>query len=272
MISKLAPRIITGALFIVAVVVSVLFSPWLYFVLFGFFTIVGMLEFYKVSDHLGFKPQKPVGIIIGIAIFTLLFLNAGKLIAPKLLYIVPALITVIPIIELFRQKSTPTSDWAQTLFAPIYVALPFGLMSNFMYLPDTHEFSPRIFLSFFVFVWVSDTGAFVTGSLLGKHKLCERISPKKTIEGLAGGVIFTILTAIPVYHIAGVFSLAQWIMLSVITVIFANLGDLAESMLKRNADLKDSGKLLPGHGGILDRFDSALLACQPVWLAIVLTS
>lgn len=247
-----------------------MWSPWLYALLFGFFTIVGIHEFYKISQNLGFKPQKGTGIVIGIVTFCLLFLSAGDFVPGRLLYILPALITIIPIIELFRKKSTPTSDWAQTLFAVLYVALPFGLMSNLTYLPGTHEFSGKIFLSFFAFVWISDTGAYCAGKLFGKHKMFERISPKKTFEGLAGGVLFTILAAIPAYYWAGVFSLWQWIVISVITVTFANLGDLAESMLKRNADIKDSGKLLPGHGGVLDRFDSALLACPPVWLAITL--
>lgn len=268
--SSIWSRIITGTLFIAAIVGSVMWSPWLFALLFGFFAVVGIMEFYKISDHLGFKPQKGTGILIGIATFMLLFLTAGDFIASKWLFTIPALITIIPIIELFRKKSTPTSDWAQTLFAVIYVALPFGLMSNLTYLPTSHEFSGKIFLSFFIMVWVSDTGAYCAGKLFGKHKMFERISPKKTFEGLAGGILFTILSAIPIHYFVDELALWQWIVISIVTVTFANLGDLAESMLKRNADIKDSGKLLPGHGGVLDRFDSALLACPPVWLTIIL--
>lgn len=270
--SKLLPRIITGAVFLVVVIASVSISPWIFALVFGAFTVIGIFEFYKMSGCLGFTPQRITGYVIGLASFLILFLLAMDKLDVKLLYCLPVMILMIPIVELFRQKPTPTSDWAQTLFAPMYVALPFGLLSNMLFLPGTHDFSSKIILSFFVFVWISDTGAYCAGSLFGKHKLIERISPKKTVEGLLGGVLFTILTSIPVCHFAGVFSLWQWIVISIVTVVFANLGDLVESMIKRNTGVKDSGRILPGHGGILDRFDSMLLAVPPVWLCIVLMS
>ncbi len=263
-------RIITGSIFIAAIVCSVTLNPLLFVLLFGFFTVVGMLEFYKISNNLGFTPQKGTGLTIGMVTFLLLVFNSWYWIESKWLYVIPAMVTIIPIIELFRKKSTPTSDWAQTLFAVIYVALPFGIMSNLTYLPVTHVFSGKIFLSFFVMVWISDTGAYCAGKLFGKHKMFERISPKKTFEGLAGGIAFTILSAWPIHYFVPELELWQWIVISLVTVTFANLGDLAESMLKRNADIKDSGKLLPGHGGVLDRFDSALLACPPVWFTILI--
>lgn len=266
------PRIITGTVFLILVVVSVSVNPWIFAALFGFFTVIGINEFYKMSGMLGFTPQKVTGIIIGFLTFMLLFLLSMKIVPVKMLYLLPVWMLSIPIIELFRQKPTPTSDWAQTLFAPMYIALPFGLLSNMLFLPDTHEFSPKIILSFFTFVWVSDTGAFCVGSLLGKHKLIEKISPKKTIEGLLGGIIFTLLSSVAVYHVVGVFSQTEWLIISFLTVIFSTLGDLVESMIKRNTGVKDSGKILPGHGGILDRFDSTFLAVPPVWLYIVIIS
>lgn len=268
--SKIMPRIITGSIFLVLVIISVSFNPWIFAALFGFFTVIGINEFYKMSGMLGFTPQKVTGIIIGFFTFLLLFLYALDILPAALLYILPVLMLSIPIIELFRQKPTPTSDWAQTLFAPMYIALPFGILGNMLFLPDTHEFSPKIILSFFAFVWISDTGAFCVGSLIGKHKLIPKISPKKTIEGLLGGVTFTLLSSILIYKYVGVFSQSQWLIISLLTVIFATLGDLVESMIKRNTGVKDSGKILPGHGGILDRFDSTFLAVPPVWLAIVL--
>lgn len=268
--SKLLPRIITGVVFLGLVIVSVTISPWIFAALFGFFTVIGIIEFYRMSGMLGFTPQKVTGIVIGFLTFLVLFLLTMGILPPEMVFLLPVLMLSIPIIELFRQKSTPTSDWAQTLFAPMYIALPFGLMANMLFLPDTHEFSPKIILSFFAFVWISDTGAFCVGSLIGKHKLIPKISPKKTIEGLLGGIVFTLLSSIAVYHWVGVFSQAHWLIISLVTVIFATFGDLVESMVKRNAGVKDSGKMLPGHGGVLDRFDSTLLAVPPVWLTIVL--
>ncbi len=264
------PRIITGAVFLVLVIVSVTISPWIFAALFGFFTVIGINEFYKMSGMLGFTPQKVTGIVIGFLTFLVLFLLTMKILPPQMVFLLPVFMLSIPIIELFRQKPTPTSDWAQTLFAPVYIALPFGLMANMLFLPETHEFSPKIILSFFAFVWISDTGAFCVGSLLGKHKLIPKISPKKTIEGLLGGVAFTLLASILICHWVGIFTQLQWLIISFVTVIFATFGDLVESMVKRNAGVKDSGKMLPGHGGVLDRFDSTLLAVPPVWLTIVL--
>jgi len=268
--SKLLPRIITGVVFLGLVIVSVTISPWIFAALFGFFTVIGIIEFYRMSGMLGFTPQKVTGIVIGFLTFLVLFLLTMGILPPEMVFLLPVLMLSIPIIELFRQKPTPTSDWAQTLFAPMYIALPFGLMANMLFLPDTHEFSPKIILSFFAFVWISDTGAFCVGSLIGKHKLIPKISPKKTIEGLLGGIVFTLLSSIAVYHWVGVFSQTHWLIISLVTVIFATFGDLVESMVKRNAGVKDSGKMLPGHGGVLDRFDSTLLAVPPVWLTIVL--
>ena len=268
--SKLLPRFITGVVFLGLVIVSVTISPWIFAALFGFFTVIGIIEFYRMSGMLGFTPQKVTGIVIGFLTFLVLFSLTMEILPPEMVFLLPVLMLSIPIIELFRQKPTPTSDWAQTLFAPMYIALPFGLMANMLFLPDTHEFSPKIILSFFAFVWISDTGAFCVGSLIGKHKLIPKISPKKTIEGLLGGIVFTLLSSIAVYHWVGVFSQAHWLIISLVTVIFATFGDLVESMVKRNAGVKDSGKMLPGHGGVLDRFDSTLLAVPPVWLTIVL--
>lgn len=268
--SKLLPRIITGVVFLGLVIVSVTISPWIFAALFGFFTVIGIIEFYRMSGMLGFTPQKVTGIVIGFLTFLVLFLLTMEILPPEMVFLLPVLMLSIPIIELFRQKPTPTSDWAQTLFAPMYIALPFGLMANMLFLPDTHEFSPKIILSFFAFVWISDTGAFCVGSLIGKHKLIPKISPKKTIEGLLGGIVFTLLSSIAVYHWVGVFSQTHWLIISSVTVLFATFGDLVESMVKRNAGVKDSGKMLPGHGGVLDRFDSTLLAVPPVWLTIVL--
>ena len=268
--SKLLPRIITGLVFLGLVIVSVTIDPWIFAALFGFFTVIGIIEFYKMSGMLGFTPQKVTGIVIGFLTFIVLFLLAMRILPPVMVFLLPVLMLSIPIIELFRQKPTPTSDWAQTLFAPMYIALPFGVMANMLFLPETHEFSPKIILSFFAFVWISDTGAFCVGSLIGKHKLIPKISPKKTIEGLLGGIAFTLLASIPVCHYVGVFTQSQWLIISLVTVIFATFGDLVESMVKRNAGVKDSGKMLPGHGGVLDRFDSTLLAVPPVWLTIVL--
>ncbi|MCQ2976072.1 MAG: phosphatidate cytidylyltransferase [Bacteroidales bacterium] len=262
--SNLLTRIITGAIFLALVISSSIFSPYIYLIVFGIFTIIGNLEYYKMCNVKNTFPQNYSGIIISIVLFASLFFISAGLLEIKYLLITLTLISIVPIIEIYRKKETPLNNWAQTLFAILYIALPFGLLSRLLFIGDSHQFTGKILISFFIFIWVSDTGAYCAGSLFGKHKLIPRISPKKTIEGLVGGIIFTIIAAIPIYYITEIFTLLDWIIISLICVIFATLGDLAESMIKRDAGIKDSGKLLPGHGGVLDRFDSVLLAAIPV--------
>ncbi|MBO7464123.1 MAG: hypothetical protein J6T96_16170, partial [Bacteroidales bacterium] len=128
--SKLMPRIVTGLVFLGLVIVSVTINPWIFAALFGFFTVIGIIEFYRMSGMLGFTPQKVTGIVIGFLTFIVLFLLAMEELPIQMVFLLPVMMLSIPIIELFRQKPTPTSDWAQTLFAPVYLALPLGLLAN----------------------------------------------------------------------------------------------------------------------------------------------
>ncbi len=150
---------------------------------------------------------------------------------------------------------------AYLLLGQLLVALPLGSLS---YLSTRHDIVWTFAL--FILIWTNDTGAYLTGSLLGRHKLFERVSPKKSWEGSVGGAVFTLAAGLLFWRFSGVGGAAQWIGLSLLTVVAGTYGDLLESLLKRSAGVKDSGKILPGHGGILDRFDSILLAA-PVALA-----
>ena len=266
--SNLLLRIISGAVFIVLVTLALTINPWLFFIIFGFFMVVALQEYYNISTANGLQPDKKLGTIIGIAVFGLMFLHANQIISAKYLSILPALLCIVPIIEIYRKQQSPLVNWAAVIFSQVYIAMSFGLMSYLLF--ATGEFSGKILLSIFVIIWISDTGAYCAGTLFGKHKLIPRISPKKTIEGLAGGVILALISSYPIYLLSQTFTFQQWIIIATICVIFANFGDLAESLIKRNAGVKDSGTIMPGHGGILDRFDSALLAIPPVWCVITL--
>lgn len=183
--------------------------------------------------------------------------------------------------ELYRVHRNPFIEIAHAVFSHIYVILPFAflLMMNDKdalnaLIPSEFSFGfPRTFwlLPVFSFVWLNDTGAYLVGSLLGKHKLLERISPKKTIEGTFGGIILSTLGGVGFYFIFPfVTTIFNWIVLALLIAVFATWGDLFESLLKRTYGVKDSGKILPGHGGILDRIDSILISAFPAYLFITI--
>jgi phosphatidate cytidylyltransferase len=173
--------------------------------------------------------------------------------------------------ELFSKHEKPIDNISKTLFGIIYVPLPFALL-NFFYMPSIagNEIHPSILLGFFLILWTSDTFAYLSGMAFGKHKLFERISPKKTWEGSIGGLIFGMVMSWVLSIYFNDLSLLQWLSIGLITIVFGTFGDLAESMIKRSMNVKDSGKLLPGHGGLLDRFDAALLAAPAVFIYLVI--
>lgn len=183
--------------------------------------------------------------------------------------------------ELFRRRENPFFEVSQSFFAHLYVAVPLGFLlalaqggyENGASLLITSVAFPRTFwvLPVFVFVWLSDTGAFVVGSLLGRRKLFERISPKKTVEGLLGGLFFAMLGGLLFYlALPAVTQWYHWLILALLVAGFATYGDLFESLLKRTYGVKDSGNILPGHGGILDRIDSILFAAIPAYFYVML--
>lgn len=268
--NNLVTRIITGALFLALVISSAIVSRWIFLAVFGFFTVAGVLEYYRICRAKYCDPQSVTGVVLSIILFSALFFIADGTIPAKYLVLVAAAFCIVPVIEIYRKKETPLDNWSHTIFGVLYTALPMGLFSNMLYLPGTHEFNGKILLCFFIFIWVADTGAYCAGTLFGKHKLIPRISPKKSVEGLVGGIVLTLAAAVPVYYLAGIYSLPQWLIIAAVCITFAVLGDLAESMIKRNVGIKDSGTLLPGHGGVLDRFDSALLASIPVYACTIL--
>jgi phosphatidate cytidylyltransferase len=178
---------------------------------------------------------------------------------------IPYLLLIIYLFvsELYLKRENPVLNWACALLSQFYVALPYALLNVLAFSPNHDngaDYNPMIPLSVFVFIWLNDTGAYCVGSLIGKHRLFERISSKKSWEGFIGGCIWVMSFSFVFAHFFPVFSLAKWIGLALTVVVFGTWGDLIESLLKRWLGVKDSGYILPGHGGMLDRFDSALLA------------
>jgi phosphatidate cytidylyltransferase len=259
-------RTITGILFVATLVGGILWNEYSFFALFFVITALAMHEFYTlVKSQADVNPF--VGAVGGLLLFTISFLNAKNYpfsINPYSIY--GLFIAGLLIAELWRKKENPINNWAYYLLGQVIVALPFSLLS-FIVFPDGN-FSPYFLLLLFVFIWVNDTGAYCSGMLLGKHRLFERISPKKSWEGFFGGLALTIIVAVTLSSLS-FFDLkhtAFWLGFALLVVIFGTLGDLCESLFKRALNVKDSGNILPGHGGILDRFDSLLLAAPVIYI------
>jgi phosphatidate cytidylyltransferase len=179
---------------------------------------------------------------------------------------IPYLVLLIYLMvsELYLKKKNPVLNWAYSMLSQMYIALPFALLNVLAFQNDPEttsvSYNPILPLSIFVFLWLNDTGAYCFGSLFGKHRLFERISPKKSWEGSIGGGIVAIAASFAFAYFFPVMTWAEWAGLALVVVIFGTWGDLTESLLKRQLQIKDSGSILPGHGGMLDRFDSSLMA------------
>lgn len=266
-------RSLTGIAFIAIMLGGIIIHPFVFAPVFAIILFFTQSEFYKISEKAGFSPQKKIGLILGFLLFVLFFFTAKSIIPHSYILLSVLFLFFIFIGELFRKKSSVLKNSAITLLGLIYVALPFSLM-NFIVFRQTlanSNFYPWILVGFFFIIWIYDSMAYVSGSLFGKHKIAPKISPAKSWEGLIGGTIFAVVMGIVNAVLFQEISMFNWIVIALITVIFGTIGDFFESKLKREIGIKDSGNILPGHGGLLDRFDSLLFAIPPVfvWLSLI---
>jgi phosphatidate cytidylyltransferase len=278
-LSNFFRRTLTG----IWIVIFILGGFWLHpisFFITGFVLLGGMLyEYYLMIRSTGVRPQMVTGILTGLTAYVISTLIAwGQLTANWLLVLIP-IFSVIMVAELYRKQEKPFDSLAHTLFAVIYTALPMSMLPFSAFSRTglgtlvpcrTIEFSPGIVVGFFALLWVNDTAAYLTGVSFGKHRLMERISPKKSWEGFFGGLTAAAAVALILSGWLGVLDKKGWIMVSLIITIAGTYGDLVESMLKRSIGVKDSGTVMPGHGGFLDRFDSLIISFPLVYLYISL--
>ncbi len=259
-------RAMTGVVFVAVLVGCILYSPYSFGALFMLITALSVFEFSGLINQSGEARLNGVlaslsGVFLFLVVMTFCMDSqaGGKIFFPYLLLLLYMLIS-----ELYLKRQNPIGNWAFSMMSQLYVALPFALLNilAFQYTPeiDGVTYNPILPLSIFVFIWLSDTGAYCVGSLIGKHRLFERISPKKSWEGSIGGGLFAIASSLVFAHLFPFLTIAGWMGLALTVVVFGTWGDLTESLMKRQLGIKDSGHILPGHGGMLDRFDSALIA------------
>lgn len=262
--SNFLKRTITGIIFVAILVGSILYSPLTFGILFACISALTLREFgHLVNNINGVQINKLITALGGAYLFFAFMhfcLNGESQIFIPYLF----LIIYLMISELYLKKENPINNWAYSMLSQLYIALPFALLNVLAFHTNTEtggvDYNPILPLSIFVFIWINDSGAYCIGSLIGKHRLFERISPKKSWEGSIGGGIFVIAAAFAFAHFFPFMTSLKWIGLALTVVVFGTWGDLTESLLKRQLGIKDSGNILPGHGGMLDRFDSVLMA------------
>lgn len=267
--SNLVVRALTGIVFVVVLVGCIVYSPLTFVLLFAFITGLTTWEFStNVNKFAGASVNRLINTVASVYLFVAMAGYCADL-TPSMVFI-PYLISTmyLMISELYLRKPDPLKNWAYAFASQIYVALGFALLNVLAFQADaklgTTSFNPILPLSVFFFLWTSDSGAYLCGSMLHKYfpaKLFERISPNKSWVGsIGGGVLCLVVAAILSHFFPGMLSLPQWMGLGLTVCVFGTWGDLVESMFKRQIGIKDSGHVLPGHGGMLDRFDSSLLA------------
>ena len=259
-------RAVTGVLFVIVLVGCILYSPLSFGILFTIISVLSVHEFAQlVSKSSEVSINKTITALGGAYLFlALMSFCTQQSVGARVFLPYLGLLLYMMITELYLKKKNPTGNWAYSMLSQLYVALPFALL-NVLAFQNSSEtgsvtYNPILPLSIFVFIWLSDTGAYCVGSLIGKHRLFERISPKKSWEGSIGGGIFSIASSLGFAHFFPFMPGWQWVGLAIVVVIFGTWGDLTESLMKRQLGIKDSGNILPGHGWMLDRFDSALMA------------
>lgn len=251
-----------------AIVLSIVIGRYSFFLVFLALMIATQFEFYKLALKARIRPQILLGLLLGVALFTGNYLFAiGDIDAYVFLGFIPLIVSVF-IVELFRNQNRPIHNIAFTLLGIVYVAIPFALLNYFALNYSSYRigYQTDVILGFFFLIWANDSGAYILGVSIGRNKLYPKISPKKSWEGLFGGFFTTALVAWIISLFFADISLFNWLVIGFICSIMSVFGDLVESMFKRSLELKDSGKFLPGHGGLLDRFDGMLLAAPVVYV------
>lgn len=270
---NLVLRTLSGAVLAAVVLGAIVWSQWSFGLLLAVLLLAGMREFYALASLRGCAPQRFVGLAAGLILFALNFAfvsdsiavlgSASRLFACGLAFAL-LLVPLMFVCELFRKGADPAANIGVTLAGIFYVAMPLSLICYFPII-GTPAWEPQVMLFYVFVIWANDVMAYLVGMSLGRRKLFERLSPKKSWEGFFGGLAGAAATGVAASYW---FDTAWWVWtgLALLAAVTGVLGDLTESMFKRSAGVKDSGSLIPGHGGVLDRFDAMLISAPFVFV------
>ena len=264
---NLKPRLLSATIFGAVVISSIYFSPISFALVFGCFLVIGIREFHQLFGIKRFHLNSLLAIILGLSFFIFSYLTATQEIGESFLLITPILSTTLFLPWLFHKTKGESISPLITITSIYYVAIPFSLLF-FIGFDEFGTYQPLNILFLFFLVWANDSFAYFTGSLIGKNKLYPSVSPGKTWEGFFGGF----LAALIMGYVLGVYlnDPKKWLVFAAIMSVFGTLGDLVESKMKRMNNVKDSGNLMPGHGGVLDRFDALIFALPFVFVVDLL--
>lgn len=269
--NNLVKRIITAVLCLILIIGCLLLGEYTYFVISFAINLIALYEFYKIIPVNTKAPNKYLGIATGSILFILSFIISSGSFDEKLYLIMIPLLLAVFIFELFRKRENPAANIGITILGIVYVSLPLSIL-NYLVFPagGTSEYTYRILLAYLILIWTNDTAAYFSGITAGKHLLFKRISPKKTWEGFIGGLLFTFIVAWAVSGLFDDLDRTDMLVFAGIVSLIGVAGDLTESMFKRSINVKDTGSLLPGHGGILDRVDSILMTSPLIFIYLEL--
>jgi len=258
-------RAITGFFFVIVMLGSVLLGQYVFSAFYLLVCILCLHEFYKLIAQTGVRPNMQAGMLNGVLLFAFVALQyyTDKSTGHFLLALLPFSMSLIFIQELYKPSPAPFTNIAFTFLGLIFTVLPFTFFHSMAFVKGNFNF--HFPLAFLLILWTNDTGAYLTGRFFGRTKLFERHSPKKTWEGFVGGALLAVGTATIISHYFADVRWMQWASMAVYISLIGTFGDLVESMFKRSINIKDSGGILPGHGGLLDRFDGLLLSAPLVF-------
>ncbi|OIP85330.1 MAG: hypothetical protein AUK44_00115 [Porphyromonadaceae bacterium CG2_30_38_12] len=264
--SNFLMRTLSGLVFVVVVIGSIWLNSYTFLGVFALITALAVREFHLLTNTQNEVNVSMLFSIFGaILLFVISFVHASNIIRFPIFSVYGLYIVLVMISELYQRKSNPIHNWAYFILGQAFIALPFSML-NFIAFNDSAVYEPFLLIAVFITIWVNDTGAYLVGITIGKHRLFKRISPKKSWEGFVGGALAALASGYVFSMFITEISLLQWLLFSEIVVIFGTFGDLSESLLKRTLSVKDSGNAIPGHGGLLDRFDSMLLAAPVIFI------
>ncbi|WP_294083260.1 phosphatidate cytidylyltransferase [Proteiniphilum sp. UBA5384] len=274
-IKDILTRAGAGTIYILVILLGILGGRYSFLAVFGTILVFGLFEFYRmVEKDTSHAISKIFNILLGVIIFLSVFLHLEGIFTSLMPIFILLYLLILIASAIFIRRDDIFHGIIYSVFGQVYITMPLSLLMLISYsLPADiagSGYDSVLVLALFIFLWVNDTAAYFIGSLIGKHKLIVHISPKKSVEGFIAGIFFTILASLIFAHVYTGFSVTFWIGFAVIVSLSGTVGDLFESLIKRTYNVKDAGDLIPGHGGILDRIDSLLIAIPAVFLYLII--